>query len=258
MTSRTHQHFNVINTAAPGNAGFHEYFDLERTLGLDPDLVIVQFCLNDVTEPYHVYRRLGGRGFDYHRIDDFGYLNHLLGQYSAFYLFLQDVSARWHHLPERAPEEERRREIYSAENLVQAPDDPRIRDAWREYLSWLDAIVDLAASARIPVVLLASPFDFQLGRPSVDAHPQRILERFTSERRIAYVDWLDALQRVATASSRVLLRGEVDRRIAGMPAQGLARTWGRQFLDYDHPSASGHRFAAKLLLRPVKALIGPR
>jgi hypothetical protein len=43
--------FDVINTAAPGNAPHQEYVDLRRSLRFEPDYVLLQFSLNDVVEP---------------------------------------------------------------------------------------------------------------------------------------------------------------------------------------------------------------
>ena len=43
--------FDVINTGVPGNSPFQEYYDLKRSLLFKPDLVIIQFVLNDVVEP---------------------------------------------------------------------------------------------------------------------------------------------------------------------------------------------------------------
>lgn len=172
---------------------------------------------------------------------------------SSFYRLAQRLSPLAGLLRESEEEvlaAERRREVYSAESLVFRPGDPRILRARQEYPRWLDAIAEVAAAHSLPVVPLATPFELQLPLPSADARPQRRLEKYASDRGWVYVDWLDALQRLATDGGN-LPRGEIARRLAALPPHELRRVWRRFFLDEDHPSAAGHRFAAKLLLRSL-------
>jgi hypothetical protein len=60
-------------------------------LPLEPDAVIVQFVLNDVVEPRRFLRRHGGKGLDYHGVEDVPYWHWLLSQHSAFYLLARDT-----------------------------------------------------------------------------------------------------------------------------------------------------------------------
>ena len=123
----TSSRIEVINTAAPGNTAYQELWDLERSLPLSPDVVVVQFALNDVVEPYRFLKRLGGSGLDYHGIEDISYGQFLLIHYSvlARALILDPTSE---HPGQRAATIARA-ERYADQRLVQTPDDPHIQAA---------------------------------------------------------------------------------------------------------------------------------
>jgi hypothetical protein len=144
---------DVVNTAVPGNSPFQEYADLERALPLEPDAVVIQFVLNDVVEPYKVFRRYGGKGRDYHGVDDVPYWDWELSQRSAFYLFLKDVAARIRFgtlTREGVRQNAVREEVaLSWEAAADAPDDPAVLD-WRECLAWMQREVDLCERHGIP------------------------------------------------------------------------------------------------------------
>ena len=260
---------DVINTAVPGNGPFQEYHDARRALALDPDLFVLQFSLNDVTEPYRFLRRLGGTGWDYHRVADVPRLHWLLSRHSAFYLFLRDVFAR---LRFRDPggagvrEGAARHEAYVVTNLLFQPERPEIREAWAECLGWLQRVVDLCAEAGVPLVLVASPFHAQLGLPRSEAQPQERLRRFAEANGIGYVDLLADLQgrlvrEVAGpgAARDAERRAEVLGDLAARQPERLEAFWARFYLDGGHPNSRGHRWMAGVVLPVVvqgRVLVG--
>lgn len=248
---------DVINTGMSGNTAFQEYVDLERALPFEPDAVVLQFTLNDVTEPYQVLRRYGGSGEDYHGVQ-VSYLHYQLSQRFAFYRAMRKVLARFRFgttTRTEVAEKAKEREIYAAHELVAHPDDPRLEEAWREYLSSLQRIVDLAESRSIPLVVLASPYDFQLRQRPSRAEPQARLREFARERELPYVDLLACLQEDLLAS----LRSEGLKVRGTTPEQSIpfvnkhyprrpAKFWRGYFLDYDHYNVEGHRYVAERLL----------
>jgi lysophospholipase L1-like esterase len=233
---------DVINTAVPGNSPFQEYTDLERALDLQPDAAVIQFVLNDVVEPYKVFRRFGGKGIDYHGVDDVPYLDWTLSQRSAFYLFLKDMAARLRFaaltregVREGAVGQERR---LSWQAAADEPGDAAVQEAWRECLDWMQREIDLCRQHDMRVVLLAMPQDFQLLEPS-RRYAQRRLAELASRNAIAYVDLLPVLE------------GRVHAEMEAAPGAGIAdarRTvWRRYFLDQDHLTPAGHELVAELL-----------
>jgi lysophospholipase L1-like esterase len=230
----------VVNTAVPGNSPFQEYADLERTLDLAPDAAVIQFVLNDVVEPYRVFRRFGGTGIDYHQVEDVPYFDWILSQRSAFYLFLKDMAARVRFrtlshdgVREAAVRQEKR---LSWQAGADEPSDAATREAWRECLGWLQRAIDLCKRNGMRVVLLATPVDFQLDDPS-RTYAQRRLAELASQNGLPYVDLLVALRE----------RVDAEMRTTADAAGARTAVWRRHFLDHDHLTPAGHELVAQVL-----------
>ena len=225
--------FEVVNTAAPGNTAYQELWDLERSLSLSPDAVVVQFALNDVVEPYRFLKRLGGSGIDYHGIPDISY-----GQ---FLLIHTSVLARSLIMAPSADDGAQRAaaharaERFADQRLVDTPTDPHIVAAWTEYKSWLRRIAQLCQEHQLPLILVASPMDFQLLQPPAKAAPQRTLAEISGELGITYVDLLPTL-----------------RAAAGSDPEGFARG---HFLDHTHYHPPGHALVARAVYPAVSAAL---
>ncbi len=255
--------FDVVNMGVPGYSAFQEYHDLKRGLELHPDVAILQFTLNDVSEPYLFYKRYGGRGQipTMPEIIDVPYYHYVLSQRSAFYLFLKDMAGRIRFSdmsPKGVREKAKEQELYQVKNLVYAPDHPQIVEAWAEYLTWLQKMTDLAKRNDVEFLVLAMPFDFQLfENPQLD-HPQRILARHCEENGVGFVDLLPALRRDlvqwAVRQDPLLVaseKAEVLRELAQERPEEVRRFWEQLFLDEDHPTILGHRYVAERLYPDV-------
>lgn len=253
--------FQVINTAAPGNFALQEYYDLKRGLKFEPDAVIYQFTLNDVIEPYHTLRRFGGGGKDYRGVEDIPYLDYWLSQRSGLYLFLKDV---YRKILYRAPtrddllREARRRELYSTENLIKKHDDPKIEDAWKEYLKWAQRISDLCEKEDLPCIVLTTPFVFQFVLDDSLAYPQQIVDKFAAEHGLVHVDILKCLQSDFRREMIEKHSLEEDTSYANVIAlanrsgeKEIEEFWSRHFLDHDHFSPAGHEYVAEHLFDVV-------
>jgi lysophospholipase L1-like esterase len=255
---------DVINTAVPGNAPFQEYVDLERSLALEPDAAVIQFVLNDVVGPLNLFRRYGGKGLDYHGVEDVPYWDWLLSQHSGVYLLLKDVSARVRFgslTREGARQNAVRREAeFAWQAAAEESNDPVLVDAWRECLAWLQREVDLCKRHGIAVVLIATPCDFQFTDAS-KTYAQRRLAAFAASNDIPYVDLLVPLR--ARATAEILARAPDE---AGADPSGLAARhpaewrafWERHFLDYDHMTAAGHALVAEVLEPLIASLPATR
>jgi lysophospholipase L1-like esterase len=260
--------FDVINTAVPGNSPFQEYHDLKRGIELDPDIVIIQFTLNDVVEPYRVFKRYGGEGKDYHLVEDIPHYDYVLSQNSAFYLFLKDVINKIKHRAlskEDLRSKAQDREIYSAKNMIAKHDDPRIQEAWRECLKWMQEIVDLCREENIQCILFVSPFAFQFTLDESLAHPQRILKDFAEENNVAQVDLLHVLRdefRQEMIQKYMfpedLTFPEVVRRVHRYNRTEFDRYWLQYFLDHDHYNVRGHENVAAILYEATVELLKTR
>ncbi|MDD5085561.1 MAG: GDSL-type esterase/lipase family protein, partial [Candidatus Omnitrophica bacterium] len=190
--------FEVINTAVPGNSPFQEYYDLKRGLIFKPDIVVVQFVSNDLVEPYKAFRRYGGRGIDYHNIDDACWLHNFLMDKSALYVFLDTVAKKIRYgsltnadLKRKAVKEEVDLGWNAAADI---PKDENVHKAWQECLKWMQKEVDLCRANGISCILLVTPVDFQLADKS-RTYAQRILQDFALQNKIEFLDLLPSLRR---------------------------------------------------------------
>ncbi len=248
---------DVINTAVPGNSPFQEYYDLKRALILHPDAVIIQFVLNDLIEPYKVFRRFGGKGTDYHGVDDIPWWDHELSQYSALFLFLKDMLNRA-RLGAVSVEVLRVKALQREAELsmnagADPPKEPRIEEAWRECLAWIHKEVDLCKDNGIPVILMVSPVELQF-RDGMRTYAQQRLAEFARENGIAYLDLLPLL-RERMALDIALFHGAGAElptpTVAARYPQEWIASWNRYYLDYDHYTPLGHDFVAEMLFAPT-------
>lgn len=258
----------VINTAVPGNAPFQEYHDLKRGLALDPDIIILQLTLNDVIEVDRLWV-LRVSGFTEKQLEEpdleaylFGEkpislafrMNYLLRQKSAFYLFLKDMYSRirfrdisGENIASTAQQEEKVTLI----EMINNPTHPQVTRAWKHALVWIEKITNLAREKNVPVILMFTPFNFQMEQEMRFAAPQRIMKEFAREQDIVYVDLLNTLQNDFASSTGEQLPAEqiIAETLRNNPER-LREHWSKRFYDMVHARPSGHEFIANIL-KPV-------
>lgn len=219
--------YEVINSGVPGYSTFQELAYLRAVgLALEPDLIILQFCLNDVVERYRALAALGGNRF-FLGVDTRhaarGVYGVLLRNSRAF-----EAAARW------AQTLARNRELYYVRNLFTDRLDPRLRDAWAAVEVELDGVLRAAREADLPLLLLVAPFRSQLADPRELRQPQDRLLAWAAANAVGAVDVLAYLELLPADVSAAL------------------------FNDDSHFSVAGHAFVAELLQVPVKRAISSR
>lgn len=220
---RPERRVEVINASVPGYATFQERRFLERDgLALDPDVIVVQFSLNDVVGPYRVLAEYGGDNY-FMGIDTrhgvkgtFGFLLQHARAFEAAVRGLQRLA--------------RNREAYDVKNLTTNEPSPELAEAWRRVMGDLDGIQALAAARSVPVILLIVPYRFQLDDPRRLRRPQDVLIAYARRTGLAYLDLLPYLA--------------VAREHSGAP----------MFLDPSHLSVRGHAVTAQALSARVPEL----
>jgi lysophospholipase L1-like esterase len=271
VTNNSRSKIEVINTAAPGNSPFQEYHDLKEGMRFDPDVIVLQFTLNDVIEQYAewIFREMGDPEVSTEKtktysdvllgVQNMSYVDHVLKQHSALYLFLKDMQGRIQFKAssgEEIVQKAQQQEVYTAERLVNDPTNPEVRKAWKNTLSWIEKMTNIAKESDTPFIILVTPFEFQFFRTQKYAHPQHILRKFAQKRGVYYVDLLEALQEEFATSNHKRVPQE-RRSTSGIiiatkqnAPEKLTAFWQKHFIDYDHPSPSGHTFTANIL-KPV-------
>lgn len=207
-----------LNAGVGGYSPWQEALWLERRgLAYDPDLVVLGFVLNDVTE-WLGLARFGGEGEGFQ-------LEHTLPAGPRAWI------ERWsvvRLLRERAA---RRRRTLSPWTLMLEPNRDDVQAAWRATQASLDRLRATCERAGVPLLLVVFPFREQLRRDGLDA-PQTILGWWAGRRPIAYLDPLPEL------------RAEV--RAGRLDPDAL-------FVDEVHPSASGAALFAERIAAEIRS-----
>lgn len=214
--------YQVINMGVQGYSTFQYREVLRRSLDLDPDFIVVSFCLNDITEPYVANQAFGGTGLDWHGVRQTRsrFLAFLVNEtgFGQLALRLQSRNVRRERL-ERA-------EVYNVRSMVEGMNrDSAYIQAWDAALADLAEIYRMAEAVDVPVVLLITPYVFQL-LDAESREPQRVLRRHAAEHGATFVDLAEVVDSLVEDGGHI-------RDI---------------FLDNTHFTIEGHRFVAQTLL----------
>jgi lysophospholipase L1-like esterase len=215
----------VINAGVQGYATWQELNMLRRLLVLRPDMVIVGFCPNDVTEPLVSDRALGGTGVGYQGFPVTA--NRAVGYFwsdTGYGRLAQRVMSRKQNVAAA-----KREEVFSVARLSQAgKDDPVFGPAWDKTLADLKEINHLARTHGITAILVVLPYRFQvLDRER--RRPQAILAEHAEESGIEILDLSEVFERAVRASPNA------------------EEALNRLFLDENHLSPDGHSLVASAL-----------
>jgi lysophospholipase L1-like esterase len=215
--------FEVINASVPGYSTGQERRYLERRgLALAPEIVVVQFSLNDVVGPYTELAERGGTrtfmGVDTRQATR-GLFGALLRRSRAFEIAVRGLQRL-----------ARDQEAYAVRNLAREALPPELLDAWNETIEELDLIAAMLRSRAIPWLLMIVPYRFQLADAAGLRQPQDfLLSRLGNDvRRLDLLPYLAAVQH---------------RRAAPL------------FLDPSHLSIEGHRVVAQVLAASLLDLV---
>ena len=232
----------VINTGVQGYSTFQEAVVLKRSLRFEPDLVVLCFYLNDVTEPFVVNRDLGGTGVDYHGVTQ-------ARTQAASWLLNETGFGRVAYWIRRSATRERVQKRWTRmdDRYVATHDreDPILAPGWKLVLESLDTIQDSCRGRDLELLVVAFPATFQLLEPDLQ-QPQRILAAHAAERGLELLDLAPVFEHAiltdaASGAVSEPLRSQDER-------AAIVRRWSaRIFLDQDHYTAEGHALVAECL-----------
>lgn len=192
-----------------------------------PDLVLLSFVLNDVTERMGL-AGFGGGGIGAQLASARTDPRHVWLAESGLYLSLRALASWLGDRRDPAALQARAQRL-TPYHLMLEPESRRVREAWGPVLSELDSILAWCRARSLPLVLVVFPYTFQLSTPETDA-PQRILAAYARSRQLPCLDLLP----------RLLAR---QRRDALQPME--------LFFDGLHPTALGNRLSAEEIARFV-------
>ena len=204
-----------------------------------PDLVVVGFVLNDVTEMFYL-ARFGGPDEGYQLRHSYTSRWDRLLSKSALVYQIQNV-VREFKAKRKLGQDLRlgaiRQQALDVETLIQHPDQANVKTAWDIALADLQGIVDHCAARDVPVLVVVFPFAVQLSDPEGSSAPQRVLVSYAHARGFETLDLLPPLVAYARAT--------------GVAADSL-------FVDEDHLSVAGHRAVAAMLEERVAGILARR
>lgn len=220
----------AINAGVGGYSPWQELILLrEQGLAWEPDVVVLGFVLNDVTEKFGL-RRFGGSGdgfqLEHARPQDTigGLLGGAAGLFrqTAIHAALSRLYAGIRLGSADLQAAATRMEELNVLHLESRPDDELVRRAWDLTLENVAAIAGLCRENGCRFLLVIYPYRFQLSGPAAGGVPQAVIHRFAGERGLDVLDLLP------------LFRREVRH---GRRPDAL-------FVDQSHPTAQGSRMAA--------------
>jgi len=220
-----------LNAGTGGYSPWQEYEYLASDgLALEPDLVLVCFVLNDVTEKFSLVQFGGSElGFQLrHTVEGWGDRLAGLSHIFAFGSYLRDRLRFGAEPAEKA----RKIEKLQVMDLLYDEKQELTDRAWALTLENLDRIFHRCREEGIPAMLAVFPYAFQLQNPAAFGRPQAVLRAHAAERGIDLVDLLPLMCR------------DMEQRQLGIPAY---------FIDDNHLTPEGHRTVARLLAGEIEA-----
>ena len=217
LSKETGKSFEIINTAVPGYSTLQELRALKLySRKYKPQMVILQFCLNDVVDRFRTIAAYGGDsvflGVDT-RAACRGFAK--LAEYSR----LVETIVRYKQRQGRNWEE------YQVKNIVKTPLSKEIKYAWKLVFKELLEMKKVSDKSGTDFLILVTPFKFQLNADDSQLLPQKMLRAFAEQNDIDFIDLLPAF------------RKNKDKKL---------------FADADHFSVEGHKVAAAVLEEYLK------
>jgi lysophospholipase L1-like esterase len=188
-----------------------------------PDLVVVCFVLNDVTEKFGL-ERFGGSGEGFQLSQTATWVDAWFGR-SAVVHYARRLGARLRFGAD-TQRGAMREELLNVKALVEDPERADVREAWRITLEELTALFDWCEANDVRGALVVFPFTFQFDAAERLAAPQALLRDFAAARELPFFDLLGPLG-------------------AWLAREGAAPD--ALFLDEDHLTERGNQVVAALL-----------
>jgi len=208
--------FEVINASVPGYSTFQHHVQLKKlSKKVQPQFVILQFCLNDVTERYRTLANYGGSDF-FLGVDTRSFIQGAYGFFVRNSKIFETFSRLY-------IDRKKKNEEYTVTNLARGEPKNKLEPAWKLVFSEIDKVNKIAKELKVPFLLVVAPYHFQLDNPNLTGLPQKKIARFARQRNI---DLLDLLPEFSSKHKN--------------------KRW-TLFHDANHFSVLGHHLAAKLI-----------
>lgn len=216
----------TINAGVGGYSPWQEHIYLTREgIKYEPDLVVLSFVLNDVTEKLSLVR-FGGDEESFQLLSTASNMIEKAVYKSALMITLKQISYAL-RLKDSVYGGALEEESLSVESMARNPNRPNIERAWDITLENVGKIFDYCEERDIPVLLVIFPFTFQFDDIAALSAPQETLHRYAAGRAVPTVDLLPLLH-------------------ARLKEQGKEPS--DYFVDADHLSPLGSQVVSRILV----------
>ena len=183
LSENTGQTYEVINSSVPGYSTFQQLRYLQL-YGIDfsPDMIILQFCLNDVVERFSSLAQYGGDNV-FLGVDTRNLIPGVRG-------WLIRNSRAFEALTRLFMKLARDQQEYDVRKMASDQLSHELESAWTLTLSEIDDINKIAMDNHIPLMIVIAPYRFQLDQPQRNNQPQKVLLKHCSDNGIPVVDLL--------------------------------------------------------------------
>ena len=181
-----------INAGVDGYSSWQESIYLEREgINYNPDLVVIGFVLNDVTERF-LLKRFGGEGIGSQLQETIEKKGWWLKRNSNIYIAVSNIIARLRFgkdIKKGAIE----KEVLDVHALIDHPNRKDVMNAWEITLKNLEKIISFCKEKNIEILLVVFPYNFQFDDISRFSLPQTKLQEFAERHQIHFIDMLNYL-----------------------------------------------------------------
>ena len=182
----------TIDSGVSGYSPWQEQIYLAKEgIKYHPDLVVVGFVLNDVTEKFELVK-FGGNGEGWQLSHTYFSYFDQLADHSGIANFARRVGARLKY-GRNVQEGAKKKENLDVQSLFTDPERQDVKDAWRGTLADLEQIYGFCRARQIPVILLIFPYYFQFEKSDLPAIPQQIVGGHARQQVVPALDLLPRL-----------------------------------------------------------------
>ena len=176
--------FEIINTGVPGYSTFQQLIYLKKDgIKLKPNMIIHQFCLNDVVQRFSVLFEYGGDnvflGIDT-RNSIHGFHGWMITHSRAYEMVIRYLINF-----------QKNKQEYDVINLSKNELSSELEGAWELVLNEISEIAQIAKQEKIPYLFFVAPYRFQLTNSDNTNQPQIRLKRFAESKNLMFFDLLD-------------------------------------------------------------------
>ena len=200
----------------------------------NPDLVVLAFVLNDVTERFGL-ARFGGAGLGFQLQRSHAGLLDRLEPISTVVFHLRRIVVHTRARIQLGKDPQLgaiRQQALEVMTLIEKPEQDNVKLAWEMTLANVQGVVDFCRGRDLPILLVSYPFAVQLDDPQTMSAPQRVLESFAQDNDVPFIDMLPILHEYMTTNEHA-------------PTD--------LFFDEDHLTRLGCRVVAREIARRILA-----